>query len=83
MVINRDALWAAVGKADVDEYYDQRFAFQKQSFSVRSAFLATNLRKLVYISCYPETLAHDLRDFRQQGWNLDRLYVADMFSNTP
>ena len=46
--------WAAVGKADADEYYDQRFAFQKQGFSVRSALLATNLRELVYISCYAE-----------------------------
>lgn len=29
--------WAAFGKADVDEYYDQRFAFQTQGFSVRNA----------------------------------------------
>lgn len=29
--------WVAVGKADADEYYNQRFAFQKQGFFVRSA----------------------------------------------
>lgn len=50
---------------------------------VRRALLSTDLRELVYISCYPETLARDLRDFRQQGWMLDRLCVADMFPNTP
>lgn len=51
--------------------------------SVRRSLLSTDLRELVYISCYPETLARDLRDFRQQGWMLDRLCVADMFPNTP
>lgn len=51
--------------------------------SVRRSLLSTDLRELVYISCYPETLARDLRDFRQQGWNIDRLCVADMFPNTP
>ncbi|MBY0584073.1 methyltransferase domain-containing protein [Murdochiella sp. Marseille-P8839] len=51
--------------------------------SVRRALLSTDLRELVYISCYPETLARDLRDFRQQGWTLDSLCVADMFPNTP
>lgn len=51
--------------------------------SVRRSLLSTDLHELVYISCYPETLARDLRDFRQQGWMLDRLCVADMFPNTP
>lgn len=51
--------------------------------SVRRSLLSTDLRELVYISCYPETLGRDLRDFRQQGWMLDRLCVADMFPNTP
>lgn len=51
--------------------------------SVRRSLLSTDLRELVYISCYPETLARDLCDFRQQGWMLDRLCVADMFPNTP
>lgn len=51
--------------------------------SVRRSLLSTDLRELVYISCYPETLARDLRDFRQQGWTLDSLCVADMFPNTP
>lgn len=50
---------------------------------VRRALLLTDIRELVYISCYPETLARDLCDFRQQGWTLDRLCVADMFPNTP
>lgn len=50
---------------------------------VRRALLSTDIRELVYISCYPETLARDLCDFRQQGWMLDRLCVADMFPNTP
>ena len=51
--------------------------------SVRRSLLSSDLRELVYISCYPETLARDLRDFRQQGWMLDRLCVSDMFPNTP
>lgn len=51
--------------------------------SVRRSLLSTDLHELVYISCYPETLARDLHDFRQQGWMLDRLCVADMFPNTP
>ena len=50
---------------------------------MRRSLLSTDLQEFVYISCYLETLARDLRDFRQQGWMLDRLCVADMFPNTP
>jgi 23S rRNA (uracil1939-C5)-methyltransferase len=39
-------------------------------------------RRLIYISCDPATLARDLVGLREQGFQLRRLQMVDMFPQT-
>lgn len=41
------------------------------------------IRHLINMVDISNATVRDLRDFRQQGWMLDRLCVPDMFPNTP
>lgn len=42
-----------------------------------------NPRRIVYVSCAPDTLARDLGRLRKQGYQLQRLRLLDMFPRTP
>ncbi|WP_028263563.1 23S rRNA (uracil(1939)-C(5))-methyltransferase RlmD [Atopobium fossor] len=47
-----------------------------------SAASACNPKRIVYISCNPQTQARDLWFLRQKGWKLDSLTPVDMFPHT-
>ena len=49
--------------------------------AVRLAALA--LRRIVYLSCDPATLARDLSIFQAQGYRVERVTVFDLFPQTP
>ncbi len=40
------------------------------------------VKKIVYVSCDPGTLARDLKIFREVGYNVDRVGSVDMFPET-
>ncbi|MDG1401885.1 MAG: 23S rRNA (uracil(1939)-C(5))-methyltransferase RlmD [Candidatus Binatia bacterium] len=40
-------------------------------------------RKILYVSCEPETLVRDLRGFAREGWATRRVRVYDMLPQTP
>jgi 23S rRNA (uracil1939-C5)-methyltransferase len=40
-------------------------------------------RKILYVSCEPETLVRDLRAFAREGWSTRRVRVYDMLPQTP
>jgi len=42
-----------------------------------------SLRRLVYVSCNPKTLARDLGGLVERGWKTAALVPVDMFPNTP
>ena len=45
--------------------------------------LATSsLSLLVYVSCHPVTLARDLREFKNRGFELESVQPFDMFPQT-
>ncbi|MBQ7499516.1 MAG: class I SAM-dependent RNA methyltransferase [Clostridia bacterium] len=39
-------------------------------------------KRIIYISCGPDTLARDLRYFKDAGWEIGDLYPFDMFPRT-
>ncbi len=40
-------------------------------------------RKILYVSCEPETLVRDLRAFAREGWSTRRVRIYDMLPQTP
>lgn len=42
----------------------------------------TKIKKIVYISCNPQTLARDINRFQIQGYKLEKIKGCDMFSET-
>ena len=42
----------------------------------------TKIKKIVYISCNPQTLARDINRFQEKGYNLEKIKGCDMFSET-
>ena len=42
----------------------------------------TKIKKLVYISCNPQTLARDINRFQDRGYKLEKIKACDMFSQT-
>ncbi|PIE22140.1 MAG: 23S rRNA (uracil(1939)-C(5))-methyltransferase RlmD [Planctomycetota bacterium] len=46
------------------------------------ALASSNLGRILYVSCYPKSLARDLAVFFRQGWRLQELRSADLFPRT-
>lgn len=42
-----------------------------------------NLKKVIYISCEPESWSRDLQDFIAHGWRVEEVTPLDMFPQTP
>lgn len=42
----------------------------------------TKIKKIVYISCNPQTLARDIKRFQENGYKLEKIKGCDMFSET-
>lgn len=42
----------------------------------------TKIKKIVYISCNPQTLARDINRFQEKGYKLEKIKGCDMFSET-
>lgn len=42
----------------------------------------TKIKKLVYISCNPQTLARDINRFQDKDYKLEKIKACDMFSQT-
>ena len=42
----------------------------------------TKIKKIVYISCNPQTLARDINRFQNKGYKLEKIKSCDMFSET-
>lgn len=40
------------------------------------------VKKVIYVSCNPTTLARDLKEFNRLGWRLDFVQAIDQFSHT-
>jgi len=49
---------------------------------VVSSLTAIRPRKIVYISCNPATLARDIKEFVQSGYELNRAVPVDLFPHT-
>ncbi|WP_457677812.1 class I SAM-dependent RNA methyltransferase [Thermovibrio sp.] len=49
---------------------------------IKSLAMLPRLRKLVYVSCNPSTLARDIATFHQFGINMEKAIVLDMFPQT-
>ena len=43
--------------------------------------ISTNVKKIIYVSCNPITLARDLNVLKDK-FNIEKIYLLDMFSNT-
>ena len=41
------------------------------------------LRKIIYISCEPNTWSRDVKDFQGKGWRVESLTPLDLFPHTP
>ena len=48
----------------------------------RRALCAVAPKKIVYVSCNPETLARDLGKLRREGYKAERIQPVDMFPHT-
>ena len=53
-----------------------------ESESVKKEPGKTKIKKIVYISCNPQTLARDIKRFQEKGYNLEKIKGCDMFSET-
>ncbi|MEZ4753784.1 MAG: 23S rRNA (uracil(1939)-C(5))-methyltransferase RlmD [Bdellovibrionota bacterium] len=52
------------------------------AFAAESMGRHTNTKKIVYISCYMPTLSRDIKTLVGHGFELEDLYVVDMFPQT-
>lgn len=50
--------------------------------ALRKLTEAKTLRPLVYISCHPPALLHDLQEFLNSGWRVERVIPFDFFPRT-
>jgi len=50
---------------------------------VTDALLTLKPKKMVYISCVPATLAHDLKRLSAGGYRVERIQPVDLFPQTP
>jgi 23S rRNA (uracil1939-C5)-methyltransferase len=50
---------------------------------VIDAVLILNPRRMIYISCVPATLAHDLKQLSAGGYKVERIQPVDLFPQTP
>ena len=41
-----------------------------------------NPAAILYVSCHPKSLARDMLDFIEMGWQIDSVKLYDMFPNT-
>lgn len=42
-----------------------------------------NLKKILYISCEPNTWSRDVKDFQAMGWRVESITPIDLFPHTP
>ena len=42
-----------------------------------------NAKEIIYVSCNPKTLVQDLKYLQEQGYNIEKSILVDMFPNTP
>ena len=49
---------------------------------VLQAILDSSAKRMVYVSCNPETLARDLGKLRREGYKAERIQPVDMFPHT-
>ena len=48
-----------------------------------SKIICGSTEKVVYIACEPPNLVRDLRIFSAKGFRVERLYIIDLFPDTP
>ncbi|OHD11734.1 MAG: hypothetical protein A2Z96_06720 [Spirochaetes bacterium GWB1_48_6] len=53
------------------------------STSVRKALIKMRPSKIVYVSCNPDTMARDSKDFAAGGYHLKTLEIFDFYPQTP
>ena len=75
-----DANHPALERADVVIVDPPRKGLDEELIAHLTALPA--LKKIVYASCAPDTLARDLRRFRDRGWTLGEVQPVDMFPRT-
>ena len=83
--VNEDAGKYMVKLAEMKEKVDIVFMDPPRSGSTKEfidSVHALKPRKVVYISCNPETLARDLEIFVKKGWEVKKIQPVDMFPYT-
>lgn len=83
--VNADASDAIQRMAARGECVDVVFMDPPRAGSTPQFLAAVNLmapKKLVYISCNPETQKRDLEILRKMGWKVRRIQPVDMFPHT-
>lgn len=75
-----DANHPALGSADVVIVDPPRKGLDAQLIPLLSSI--KNLKKIVYVSCNPSTLARDLARFTNYNWSVGALQPVDMFPRT-
>jgi len=71
-----------VGMADAGEKLDIVFMDPPRSGSTKEFIKAVGIskpKKVIYVSCGPESLARDLKWFKEIGYSVDEMQPVDMF----
>ncbi len=55
----------------------------RQGLAIVADMLAKCPNQIIYVSCYPDTLGRDLRQFVEGGYVIDSIQGVDMFCHTP
>ncbi len=82
---NNDAGQFMAGMADAGERADVVFMDPPRCGSTEEFIEAVSVlrpRRVVYVSCNPETLARDLKVFKKNGYKAERAWPFDMFPHT-